>query len=245
MNENKRLYSRLAFDCPAQCSFLDSFPEAFPVMITDIGPDGVGLVCDQPLNAGDSVYIMIDLGVGGVVKFIAKVRWSRNIVNSTQVQVGIKIFDASDKDLEKFIKFYYGRLVPGQEQRKRILVIDNDKEKAESLRCELIKYQYGVACAFDGESGFSKYVTERPDLIILNIALPKLSGYEICRKIRRLQNDNDVVMFMLIAKKGDKMKTDDHDLGIQKYFLKSVPAGELAEEAHKALLVSGDDQASS
>jgi len=187
---------------------------------------------------------MINLGVGGEVKFITKVRWSQSIVNTNQVKIGVKISDTSNEDLEKFVRFYYRRLIPGQNRRKRVLVINSDKGKVESLRCELIKYEYEVTYAFDGESGFSKYITERPDLIILDIAANKLDGYEICRKIRRLQNDSSVVIFMLIAKKKDKAKIEDHDLGIQKYFLKSVSTEELVDEAHKVLLTS-DDQTSS
>ena len=100
------------------------------------------------------------------------------------------------------------------------MVIESARDKAKEFQQELVKYRYDVVCAFDGEDGFSQYVTGRPDLILLNITLPKLSGFEICRKIRRLQNDQDVIIFMMIAKKKDITSIDDQKIGVQKYFLK-------------------------
>jgi len=244
MNEDNRSYPRLDLDCPAQCSFSGSFPEAFPVRIIDIGPEGVGFICDRQLNIGDSIYVIIDLGVEDTVKFITKVRWSQSIANSTQFKIGAKISNTSNEDLEKFIRFYCKRLIPGQERKKKVLIIEGDKEKAKQLQLELAKYKYDVICAFNGEDGFSKYATERPDLIVLDIAPPKLSGYEICRKIRRLQNDKDVVIFVLVAKEKDKAKIEDHDMGVQKYFLKSIGATQLVNEVHEILLMSENDQAS-
>jgi len=242
MSENNRSYPRLDYDCPAQCSFLDSFPETFPVKIIDIGPEGVGFICDQQLKIGDSIFVIVDLGVEENVKFITKVRWVQGIADTTQFKIGAKISDTSNEDLEKLIRFYCRCLVPGQVQRKKVLIIDADKEKTEQIRLELDKYKYDVICAFDGEDGFSKYVTERPDLIILDIKPPKLSGYEICRKIRRLQNDKDVLIFVLIAKEKDQAKIEGHGMGVQKFFLKSVGAAELVNEAHETLLMSEKDQ---
>jgi len=130
MNEDNRSYSRLDFDCPAQCSFLDSFPETFPVRIIDIGPEGVGFICDQQLNIGDSIYVIIDLGVEDKVKFITKVRWAQSISNSTQFKIGVKISDTSNEDLEKFIRFYCRCLIPGQERKKKVLIIEGDLNSA-------------------------------------------------------------------------------------------------------------------
>jgi PleD family two-component response regulator len=232
MNENQRLYPRLAFDCPAQCSFIDSFPETFPVTIIDIGPEGFGFFCDRPLKIGDSIYVIIDLGAGGKVKFITKVRWSQGVPNSSRFKIGAKIIDTSNEDLEKFVRFYCRRLIPGQQRKNKVLIIEGDKENAKQLQDELIKCRYDVICAHDGQDGFSKYITGRPDLIILDYALPKLSGYEICRKIRRLQNDKDVMIFMLIAKKKDIAKIDGKNIGIQKYFLKPVQTDQLVNEVN-------------
>jgi DNA-binding response OmpR family regulator len=129
-------------------------------------------------------------------------------------------------------KFYCRRLIPGQQRKNKVLIIEGDKENAKQLQDELIKCRYDVICAHDGQDGFSKYITGRPDLIILDYALPKLSGYEICRKIRRLQNDKDVMIFMLIAKKKDIAKIDGKNIGIQKYFLKPVQTDQLVNEVN-------------
>lgn len=242
MNEDKRLYLRLDYDCPAQCSFLDSFPEAFPVTILDVSPDGIGFICDRSLELGASIYLTVDLGDEGQVKFITKVRWSQAIANSTQFKIGAKIVDTSNQDLEKFIRFYCKRLIPGQQRRKRVLIIESDKEKVELLASELEKYRHDVIYAFDGEDGFSKYITHRPDLIILSYMLPKLSGFEICRKIRRLQNDKDVFLFMLVTKKKDMAKIDDQDMGVQRYFLKPIKIDRVVDEVNNTFLESSNNE---
>ena len=235
MKEDKRLYPRFAYSCPAQCAFLDSFPETFPVTVTDLSPEGVGFISEKQLDVGVSIYFLMDLDNGESVNFIAKVRWSKNIPNSNQFKVGVKIFDSSRKDLQNFIRFYCRSLIPGDERRKKILIIESDKSIAKLLYEEITQNGYLAVCAYDGEIGFSKYMDERPDLVILNYALPKLNGYEVCRKIRKLQNDRDTSIFMLIAKKKDISKIVGDDVGIQKYFMKPLKVERVLEEVNHIL----------
>jgi PleD family two-component response regulator len=205
------------------------------VTVVDLSPEGVGFISEKQLAIGMSVYFLMDLDNGESVKFIAKVRWSKGIPNSSLFKIGVKILDSSRKDLQSFIRFYCRSLIPGDERRKKILVIESDKSTAKLLYEEITQNGYVAVCAYDGEIGFSKYMDERPDLVILNYALPKLNGYEVCRKIRKLQNDRDTSIFMLIAKKKDVSKIVEDGIGIQKYFMKPLKIERVLEEINRIM----------
>lgn len=237
MSKEKRLYQRLAVDCPAQCSLLDSFPETFTAKIVDIGPEGVGLVVDKPLDIGTNIYLRVDLGDGEAIKFIAKIRWSSKGEDSKQYIFGAKISNTNKNDLEKFVRFYCKQSLPvkKERERKKILVVEDERGMAKLLKLELTQNGYDVVCAYDGESGFSKYMQERPDLIVLDIMLPRLNGYEVCRKIRREQGDASTPILMLTAKKEDVDRIVGGVVGAQKYLTKPFEAEHLLSEIKKLL----------
>mgnify|MGYP000353767859 CR=1 FL=1 len=237
MDENKRIYPRFVFDCLAQCAFLDSFPETFPIVINDIGPEGVGFTCDQSLDLGSSVYLFLDLSDKESVKFIGKVRWCQKEGSRGRFRIGVRVSDMNKDDFERYVRFYYKSLMPGDERQKKILLIVRDKEIAKDFGKELSDFGYGVTCAYDGEEGFAKYIETRPDLIILDIQLPKLKGYAVCRKIRRLQGDQQVTIFMLIAKKSNIDRIVGDDVGVQKYFMKPLRKNFLLQEVNKVLAI--------
>ena len=238
MSENKRIYPRFEFECSARCSFLESFPETFPVVINDIGPEGVGFTCDQVLEVGVSVYLLLDLSDKGAVRLVGKVCWCRRGGPLGSFKVGFRISDMNNEDLKRFIRFYYRSLMPGDERQKKILIIANEKEIVKNFEKELSEFGYDVTYAHDGQKGFIQYIEDRPDLIVMDIQLPKLKGYEVCRKIRRLQNDQEVIIFMLIAKKGDIEQIVGNDIGVQKYFMKPLRVSFLLEEVNKVLKIS-------
>lgn len=83
---------------------------------------------------------------------------------------------------------------------KKILIIDDEKEMVSLLTVELTYQKYEVICAYDGEEGYEKYLRDKPDLIILDLMLPKCTGEEICRRIRRERQDLKTAIVMLTAK---------------------------------------------
>ena len=69
--------------------------------------------------------------------------------------------------------------------KKKILIIDDEKEMVQVETLRLEAYGYEVSVAYDGESGLARARSERPDLIILDIVLPKIGGYELCRMLKQ------------------------------------------------------------
>jgi two-component system response regulator VicR len=83
---------------------------------------------------------------------------------------------------------------------KKILLVDDEKELAEMVGSFLAEKGYQVDLAFDGEEGFNKAKSEKPDLIILDVKLPKKDGYEVCEDLRDLEETKHIPIMMLTAR---------------------------------------------
>ena len=79
---------------------------------------------------------------------------------------------------------------------EKILVVEDEKEIAFLIRDYLSTSNYNVVIAHDGEEGLDTFYKEKPDLVILDIMLPKIDGFEICRTIRA---NSPVPILMLSA----------------------------------------------
>lgn len=84
--------------------------------------------------------------------------------------------------------------------KKKILVIDDDKNLVEMLKIRLESEGFKVVSAYDGEEGLEKTMKEKPNLIILDIMLPGISGYEVCQKLKDDRKTWDIPVMMLTAK---------------------------------------------
>jgi len=78
-----------------------------------------------------------------------------------------------------------------------LLVIDDDREFIDLLRKRLEGAGYQILAALDGETGLRMLESERPDLVILDIMMPGMDGWEVCRRIRQIST---VPILMLTAK---------------------------------------------
>ena len=87
----------------------------------------------------------------------------------------------------------------------RILVVEDDMAIVFGLRKNLEFEGFGVLTAADGEEGLRKAIDERPDLIILDIMLPKLNGYEVCETLRKNGIDIPVIFLSAKAQEGDRV----------------------------------------
>ena len=104
---------------------------------------------------------------------------------------------------------------------KKILVIDDDEtfQKAISTKLELLTYQ--VVLASDGEEGLSKAVTEKPDLILLDIKMPKLDGLAFLKKLRANEGGLKIPVIITSNLSSIDKISEGVSLGIKGYILKS------------------------
>ena len=108
---------------------------------------------------------------------------------------------------------------------KRILLVDDEKTLAKALKFSLEKEGYQVDCAYDGAEALAKVEEAPPDLIVLDLMLPKMDGFEVCQKVRR---NHSIPIIMLTAKTEDIDKILGLELGADDYMTKPFNPRELA-----------------
>jgi len=107
---------------------------------------------------------------------------------------------------------------------QKILIIEDEKKISRFLELELKYEGYEVETAYDGREGLEKGISKDIDLIILDLMLPKLSGIEVCR---RLRNHTEVPVIMLTAKDDVSDKVLGLDIGADDYMTKPFAIEEL------------------
>jgi DNA-binding response OmpR family regulator len=108
---------------------------------------------------------------------------------------------------------------------KRILIIEDDISILKGLKDVLMFKSYEVLTATDGESGYKMAVEKNPDLIILDIMLPKMDGFALCKKLRDEGNMTTVLMLTARGEEPDKVK--GLDFGADDYVTKPFSLPEL------------------
>ncbi|MDD4067067.1 MAG: response regulator [Clostridia bacterium] len=102
-------------------------------------------------------------------------------------------------------------------EQKKILIVDDEKEIVNLLTLNLQKEGYIIIDAFDGEYGYQRAINENPDLILLDVMLPKMDGLTVCKKIREKSN---VPIIMLTAKEDVVDKILGIEMGADDYITK-------------------------
>jgi len=107
---------------------------------------------------------------------------------------------------------------------KKVLVVDDEKKIVDIIAFNLEKEGYEVVKAFDGEQGLSLALKESPELVLLDIMMPKMDGFEVCKKIRE---KSQVPIIMLTAKAEEIDKVLGFELGADDYVTKPFGVREL------------------
>ena len=125
---------------------------------------------------------------------------------------------------------------------KKVLIVDDDTNICELLRLYLEKDGFDTVIANDGEAAIVKFNLEEPDMVLLDIMLPKLDGWQVCRTIRKNSN---VPIIMLTAKGETFDKILGLDLGADDYVTKPFDSKEVVARVRAVLRrsASGDDNA--
>ncbi len=107
---------------------------------------------------------------------------------------------------------------------ERILVIEDDEEIGAIIREYLIRENYEVAMAVDGEQGLQMYQELAPSLVLVDLMLPSIDGFEICRQIR---TESDIPLIVVSAQQSDIDKIHSLGLGADDYVTKPFSPLEL------------------
>ncbi|MCX5665537.1 MAG: response regulator [Candidatus Omnitrophica bacterium] len=120
-------------------------------------------------------------------------------------------------------------------KKKRLLLVDDEVDFAELVRTRLEDNNYEVIVAYDGEDGLEKAEREEPDLIILDIMLPKISGFDVCRKLKIDENFKNIPIIMLSAKFQPNDITFGKAMGADAYITKPFEPQVLIEKIRELL----------
>lgn len=104
---------------------------------------------------------------------------------------------------------------------KKILLVDDEKDIVEFLQYNLKQEGFDVIVGYNGEEAINK-VSEKPDLIILDIMMPKLNGYEACKRIRTMKGFEHTPIIFLTAKSGEMDEILGLELGASDYIQKPI-----------------------
>ena len=108
---------------------------------------------------------------------------------------------------------------------KKILVVEDEKNIVDILAFNLKREGYEVVAAMDGAAGLALALAEDPDLILLDLMLPKLDGFEVCRRLREQGRTTPVIM--LTAREEESDKVLGLELGADDYITKPFSMREL------------------
>jgi DNA-binding response OmpR family regulator len=117
---------------------------------------------------------------------------------------------------------------------KRILLVDDDPEIVESMRTVLESRGYEILVARDGNQGLAMAETETPDLVVLDMMMPKRSGFLVLEKLRR-SNPTPVRVIMITANEGSRHKAYAEMLGVDDYIRKPFAMDRLLESVDRLL----------
>ena len=121
---------------------------------------------------------------------------------------------------------------------KRILVVDDDDEIRELLEFDLAHSGYNVETANNGMDGLNKAVSENYDLVLLDVMMPKMNGFDVCKNLRKVKPEIPVLLLTAKGTIGDK--TQGFDCGADDYLVKPFDIQEVLLRV-KALLRRNSD----
>ena len=113
------------------------------------------------------------------------------------------------------------------EKKNRVLVIEDDKDMANAIKMRLEANNFEVLLAENGLEGLEKARTEKPELIILDIMLPKMDGFKVCRMLKYDEKFKKVIIIILSAKVQKSDIEKGKEVGADAYITKPFKAEEL------------------
>ena len=111
------------------------------------------------------------------------------------------------------------------DNKKLVLIVEDEKNIVDILRFNLQREGYRTIEAYDGEDGLNKAMTEDPDIVLLDVMLPKMIGFDVCRKLR--EAGHNVPVIILTAREEETDKVFGLEIGADDYMTKPFSMREL------------------
>ena len=120
-------------------------------------------------------------------------------------------------------------------ERKKILLVDDSSTVLLMEKMILSKSPYDLVTACDGQDGYDKAVVEKPDLILLDVVMPKMDGFEVCRRLREREEMRGVPVIM-VTTRGELVSVETgYQSGCTDYITKPINGLELLSKVKSYL----------
>ena len=123
----------------------------------------------------------------------------------------------------------------------RILAVDDEPNIVRLVQVNLERHGYQVDTANNGVQALAKIRQSRPDLVVSDVMMPEMGGFELLASIRRDPNLMDLPVIMLTAKTEDRDVMEGYKTGVDMYLTKPFSPHELLAFVKRILAVHGDD----
>ncbi len=124
--------------------------------------------------------------------------------------------------------------------KKKILLVEDEKVLIETVTLRLEAFGYEVISAYDGFEGLEKAKKEKPDLIILDLMLPKMDGYKVCGLLKADTRYNKIPIIMFTARAQESDKKMGKEVGADAYITKPFEPQALLEKIRHLLKESSE-----
>ncbi len=227
---DKRIQQRVKANLIGRFKAAEGAGDYCETTIVNVSPEGLGFYSEKKLQDGQAFNLEVQLDQEKWIKLSGVVAWSNQKSASDPYRVGFKIVATGSEDERNLLDFYFEKVAEEKKFKGKILVIDDEKDLVTLLSFHLSQAGYEVVVAFDGEEGYQAYQDQTPDLIILDLKMPRLNGFEVCRKIRREKKDTQIPIIMLTALQDDADRLIGKVVGAQRYMTKPFQVEDLLKE---------------
>lgn len=119
--------------------------------------------------------------------------------------------------------------------KKRILLVEDEQDMVYAVTLQLEAKGYDVITASDGQEGLDKARKEKPDLVILDLMLPKIDGYKVCRMLKFDSRYKNIPVVLFTARAQDSDKKTGKDVGADAYITKPFESKTLLDKIEELL----------
>jgi two-component system alkaline phosphatase synthesis response regulator PhoP len=124
----------------------------------------------------------------------------------------------------------------------RILVCDDERSIVRLIQVNLERQGWEVIPAYDGKEGLEKILKEKPDVVVLDVMMPYMDGFEVLKNLRREPDTQNIPVVMLTAKAQDKDVFEGYHYGADVYLTKPFNPMELVTFIKRILQSGGDTE---
>lgn len=120
-------------------------------------------------------------------------------------------------------------------EAKKILIVDDEQDIVETLKFMLEAEGYECFCAYDGENGLTLAKEIIPDLMILDVMMPKINGYKISRLLKYDTKYKDIPIIMVTARSQEEDKLIGQETGVNEYITKPFELDDIIKKVKEYL----------